>query len=400
MKLNSKRSSIVLSALIGLGLVLLVTIAFLAGWWFNDHSFLLTNQRYPLFDQAYNLLEQYGLSPLPEQSKIEYGLIRGLLQAYNDPNTVLVEPPQHELQSNQLRGKFGGIGARIEQDAQSRYRLFPFPESPARNAGVEDGDMLVRVDALEIFADTPRDVVLSALRGDSGSNVEITILRFPGEKEFTFKIKREEIALPSVTWNLTADNPSVGIVQINLIAATTAEEISAAIGDLTRQGAKFVILDLRNNSGGLVDAGVNIARLFLRKGDAIFEQQYRDKPQQTLTADQDGEFVELPLTVWINNGTASAAEIVAGALKARQRTAIIGSPSFGKDSIQLVFDLQDGSSLHVTSARWSIPGLEPPIKDHGILPDIWIDVDPADTVNQRYLQATLGVFADQGQPAP
>lgn len=397
---NLKRSSLFISVLIALGLLLLVAFSFLAGYWFNDHSFLFSKSQYPLFDQAYRLLEQYGLSPLPEQSKIEYGLIRGLLQAYNDPHTVLVEPPQHELQSNQLQGRFGGIGARVEQDADSRYRLFPFPDSPARDAGIRDGDILVRVDKIEILSNTPRDIVLAALRGESGSSVEIVIIRPPDNEETTFKVRRKEIALPSVTWNLTADNPTFGIVQINIIAASTAEEISNAIRDLSSQGAQFFILDLRNNSGGLVDAGVNIARLFLHKGDAILEQQYRGRVAQTLSAERDGDFTGLPLVVWINNGTASAAEIVAGALKARQRTITIGTPSFGKDSIQLVFDLQDGSSLHVTSARWSIPGLEPPVKDHGILPDIWIDNDPPDTINQRYLQATFGAFSGQGQSAP
>ncbi|MEN4013190.1 MAG: S41 family peptidase [Bellilinea sp.] len=382
------------------GFILLVGISFLAGYWFNDHQSLFFPSHYPLLDQAYRLLEQYGLSPLPEQAIIEHGLIRGLLQVYNDPHTVLVEPPQHELQSNQLHGKFGGIGARIEQDADNRYRLYPFPDSPAKKAGVMDGDILIRVDEVDILADTTREVVLAELRGDKGTQVVISVLRQPDNIEKTFTIIREDIPLPSVTWNLTSEDPSVGLIQINLIAATTADEVSSAIHDLTKQGARFFILDLRNNSGGLVDAGVNIARLFLRQGEAILEQQYRDKPVQTLSAERDGEFIDLPFTVLINNNTASAAEIVAGALKAHQRAVVIGMPSYGKDSIQLVFDLQDGSSLHITSARWSVPDLEPPIKDHGVLPDIWIDNKPVESLNARYLQSALEVFNRQPSPQP
>lgn len=369
------------------------------GYLIRDQQIFSINEKsYPVFEQAYELLVNHGFYPLPEQKKIEYGMIRGLLQAYNDPFTTFVEPPQHELQSQQLRGKFGGIGARIERDSQNQYRLFPFADSPAKRAGILDGDILIEVDRVEITKETPQDDVLSLLRGEKGTVVRLIIFREEEQQEYTFEITREEIALPSVTWNLLSENRRVGHIQVNLMSSTTPEEIQKAIEDLISQGADHFILDLRNNGGGLVDTGVKIAELFLPAEVPILTQTYRGQETKTIKTEKSGPFTHIPLVVLINNSTASAAEITAGALKAQQRAALIGTPTFGKYTIQLVFDLQDGSSLHVTAAEWEIPGLVPPIRDHGIIPDTWIENEPADNLNIRYIQAALQAFNLNNQP--
>ncbi|GIV66417.1 MAG: S41 family peptidase [Chloroflexota bacterium] len=365
-------------------------IGFAAGYFLGSRQISsVTKYQFPLFEHAYELLVQHGFYPLPDQRKIEYGIIRGLLQAYNDPYTILVEPPQHELQSQQLRGNFGGIGARIDRDIQNRYRLFPFENSPAFVAGVRDGDILLAIDDIEINPETPQDDVISLLRGDKGTTVRLLIFREADQTEYRFQIIREEIALPSVTWNLLPENDSIGYIQINLMASTTPEEIQKAIEDLRSQGSTAFILDLRNNGGGLVDTGVKIAQLFLPAGSPILTQTYRDKEPKTIRAEKDGPFVHPPLVILINHSTASAAEITAGALKAQQRAVLIGSPTFGKYTIQLVFDMQDGSSLHITAAEWEIPGLQPPVRDHGVLPDIWIENETSDNLQSRYIQAAI-----------
>lgn len=370
-----------------------------AGYLIRDRQLIPIHQRtFPLFEQAYEILINHGFYPLPEQKKIEYGLIRGLLQAYNDPFTVFVEPPQHELQSQQLRGNFGGIGARIERDPQNYYRLFPFADSPAKRAGIQDGDILVEVDFVRISTETPQDDVLSLLRGEKGTVVRLVVLREKEGEEYTFEITREEIPLPSVTWNLIPQNQRVGHIQVNLMSSTTPNEIERAIDDLISGGADHFILDLRNNGGGLVDTGVKIAELFLPADTPILTQTYRGQPSKTIKTTRSGRFTQIPLVVLINQSTASAAEITAGALKAHQRATLIGSPSFGKYTIQLVFDLQDGSSLHVTAAEWEIPGLNPPIRDHGIIPDVWIENEPVDTLNNRYIEAALQAFKLNIQP--
>lgn len=396
MKTNLSRFQLILVILlIGLNLGIGAGIGYLIR---DQQIFSVNKKNYPLFEQAYELLVNHGFYPLPEQKKIEYGMIRGLLQAYNDPFTTFVEPPQHELQSQQLRGKFGGIGARIERDSQNQYRLFPFADSPAKRAGILDGDILIEVDRVKITPETPQDDVLSLLRGEKGTVVQLIIFREEEQREYSIEITREEIALPSVTWNLLSENRRVGHIQVNLMSSTTPDEIKKAIEDLISQGADHFILDLRNNGGGLVDTGVKIAELFLPADAPILTQTYRGQEPKTIKTEKSGPFTQIPLVVLINNSTASAAEITAGALKAHQRAALIGTPSFGKYTIQLVFDLQDGSSLHVTAAEWEIPGLVPPIRDHGIIPDTWIENEPADNLNIRYIQAALQTFNLNNQP--
>lgn len=397
--MKTKSSNYRFYALSVLILLLTLGVGLAVGYFIRDRQILtLAKSSYPLFEQAYELLVQHGFYPLPDQKKIEYGMIRGLLQAYNDPYTMLVEPPQHELQSQQLRGKFGGIGARIDRDSQNQYRLFPFDNSPAKRAGVQDGDILLAIDGVEINAETPQDDVLSLLRGDKGTSVRLVVFRNEDQREYNYQIVREEIALPSVTWNLLPEDETVGYIQVNLMSSTTPDEIQNAVQDLTSQGAGSLILDLRNNGGGLVDTGVKIAELFLPAESPILTQTYRGKESKTLQAKNNGPFTQIPLVVFINNSTASAAEITSGALKAQQRAVLIGTPTFGKYTIQLVFELQDGSSLHVTAAEWEIPGLIPSIRDHGVLPDIWIENETTDNLNNRYIQAALQALEVKKSP--
>ena len=385
--------------LVGLIFLLNLLIGLAGGYYIRDQQLFSINQRnYPLFEKAYELLLNHGYYPLPDQKKIEYGIIRGLLQAYNDPYTTFIEPPQHELQSQQLRGKSGGIGARIERDSQNQYRLYPFTDSPAKREGILDGDILIEVNKVKVTTETPQDDVLSLLRGEKGTKVELVIFREEEQREYTFQIVREEIPIPSVTWNLLPEDEHVGLIQVNLMSSTTPDEIRNAIENLVTNGADHFILDLRNNGGGLVDTGVKIAELFLSADTPILTQTYRDKPPQTIRSTKNGPFTEIPLVIFTNNSTASAAEITAGALKAQQRARIIGTPTFGKYTIQLVFDLEDGSSLHVTAAEWEIPGLEPPIRDHGVLPDYWIEDEPSDNLNNRYIQAALQAFSLNTNP--
>src|SRR5271157_664812 len=365
--------------------IILVAAAFLAGT-LSARIIGIDKDPFSLVSEALSLLEQHGLKTLPSGNAMQYGMIRGMLQVYNDPYTVFLDPPQHTLQSNQLAGKYGGIGARLELSSDSSYYLiYPLPDSPAAKAGVEDGDRLIAVGDLNIQGNIPLDTVQAAIRGPVGGKVTLTIARSPNFIPIQVSVIREEIALPSVTWNLASEDARVGILQVNLIAATTPDEITKAVKDLQSRGASYFILDLRNNGGGLVDAGVNIANLFLDKG-AIMEQQYRDQSVRTYQVEQPGPFAKIPLILFVNHNTASAAEIVAGALQAQKRALLIGTPTYGKDTIQLVYTLEDGSSLHLTSAHWWVPGLqEGSIEGKGFQPDIII---PDDAAHQTELIST------------
>lgn len=364
---SAYRKSHIYWGLFALLQLLLVTVAFAAGflyrqWFYNGDDFTL-------FYRALNVLKENGYYDLPNTRELEYGMIKGLLEAYNDPYTVFVEPPQHELQTNQLQGRFGGIGVRMERDGENYVHLYPLPDSPAARAGILEGDLLLGVDGIVITPDMPTDTIQAAIRGPVGESVTIVVGRSPDFKPITLKMKRAEVPLPSVTWNLAPEESRVGVIQINVIADTTPNEVTNAIKDLQERGATHFILDVRNNGGGLVDAGVNTARLFLKEG-AVIQQQYRGEDVKTYSVSKPGPFTDLPLVVLTNKGTASAAEILAGALQGQGRARLVGDPTFGKDSIQLVFDLGDGSSMHVTAARWWIPGLAVEIKANGLQPDV------------------------------
>jgi len=370
-------------------------IGLLAGYAIGS-NFTLARANWPVLSQAYRILENHALRDLPADPAIEYGLIRGMLQAYGDPHTSFIEPVQHELNTDQIEGSFGGIGVRLDFDQDGQLLLFPFPDSPASQAGIQEADILLQIDGQNI-AGKSMEEIQALLRGSVGSKVNITILIRAAGTEKQFSIRREEIPLPSVTWHIAPDEPRLGLLDINVIAASTPAEIEQAVEDLLNKGAEGLVLDLRDNSGGLLTAGIDSARLFLNEG-IILEQRYRNSDIESYRVEQPGPFTEIPLAILINHNTASAAEIIAGVLQVHDRAQVIGSPTFGKDTIQLVFDLQDGSSLHVTAAEWWIPGLEPPIHGHGIQPDFPVEPEASERGSSPELQAVIRLlFSDDGE---
>ncbi len=361
-------------------------LSFGFGYLIREIQGLSETARFPVLEQAYDILSTHAYEDPPEPPALEYGMIRGMLEAYGDPYTRFEEPVQHELTTNSLEGKYGGIGARLSRNPAGQVVLHPFPEGPAAEAGIIDGDILVRVDDLKITPELPLEHVVAAIRGPEGQRVTIEVARPPGESLLAFTIKRKDIPIPSVTWHLAPSNPQVGVFQVNLIAASTPDEIQKAVSDLQQRGATRFIMDLRGNRGGLLEAGVDIARLFLSKG-VIFEEQYRGEEVKTYRVRRAGPLADITLAVLINGDTASAAELIAGALQSHNRATLIGTPTFGKDTIQLIFSLQDDSSLHVTAGKWWVPGLEPPIGEGGLQPDIPVTAEG--TAGDPYLEAAV-----------
>lgn len=358
-------------------LITALALAFAAGYLAND-LFARYASDTPLLEEAISIFETHALHPLPEQKELEYGMIRGMLEAYGDPNTIFLEPPQHELQSNQLEGTFGGIGVKIERGERG-IRLYPFANGPAAEAGILQGDVLLAVDEVWITPEMTNDGIEAALRGPVGQAVRIVIARASAHsdatngapsaaQELSFEIRRAEVALPSVVYHPLEREPRAGILQVSIIADTTADEMVSAVQQLQAQGVTHFILDLRENGGGLLNAGINIARLFLQEGEVI-EQQYQGKGVERFSVTETGKLSAIPLVVLVNGHTASSAEIVAGALKANGRALLIGEPTFGKNTIQQVFELHDGSSIHITSAHWWFPGLAFPVEGRGLTPD-------------------------------
>jgi len=381
------RKEIILSAVLT---VLSLAIAFAAG--FFTHQFLYPRElELPLLSQARTIIENHAYYPIPEDPALEYGMIHGMVSALDDPYASFVEPIQHELESDNFAGEFGGIGAEVSLDENNQVVLFPFPDSPAREAGIEDGDIVRGVDGVEVTPDTGIDGVVAMVRGPVGERVKITVFRPSEETEYTFTIKRASYTLPSVAYRPLDQYPQIGLIDVNLIASSTANEISTAVNELQSQGVEYFILDLQGNGGGLLNAGIDIAGLFLKDGE-VMTQQYEGQDPEVFNVKQPGPFSELPLAVLIDHGSASASEIIAGALQAHQRALLIGSPSYGKNTIQLVFTLEDNSSIHVTSAVWWPPGGSADM-DFQLIPDI--AVDPENAGYDQVIQLAVDYFLEE-----
>jgi len=364
--------------------------AFLSGFFLDSYFDSQVND-FSILHQAYNILINHSYIDLPDASVLERGMIRGLVEASEDPYASFQEPVQHELESNNLQGSFGGIGVEFSYNHDGDLLIYPVANGPASDAGIQNGDHLLMVDQLIINSETHLDDVQAAIRGPVGKSVKITIFRTESESTQKFDIRRESIHLPSVTWRTAAEHPDIGIIFVHIIAESTVDEIKNAVLELEENGASQFVLDLRDNGGGLLTAGVETARLFLKDG-IILQQQYRGQGVETFRTRKPGSLSDLTLVVLINHNTASSAEIIAGSLQSHGRAILIGENSFGKDSIQLVFDLDDGSSIHVTAAKWWIPDLIPPIGEGGLIPDI--PVTQAEDQMDMILNAAVEYFSE------
>jgi carboxyl-terminal processing protease len=382
------------SFLISIGIFFSLAAGFAGGFLARDylpfHLLIpvLPSPPLPLISEAHSILTHNAYDPLPPDPDLEYGMIRGMLEAYGDPYTVFLEPSHSQLETHTLEGRYGGIGASLQSDLDGFILLYPYPDSPAFRAGILEGDRLLKVGDLEITPDILMDLIITAIRGPVNQRVTLTISRPPNYEPQEVVIRREEFSLPSVAWRTAPQEPRLGIIEINLISAKTPDEIRSAVDELKERGASHFVLDLRNNGGGLLTSGVDTARLFLSEG-VVMEQQYQGKDVESYKVTRRGPLADLPLAILINHYTASAAEIVAGALQVNERAPLIGAPTFGKNTIQLIFTLQDGSSMHVTSARWWIPGLEFPAGSYGLEPDIRLNHED-DT--HTYIEAAISTL--------
>lgn len=325
---------------------------------------------------AWEILDRDFFGDKPDATARTYGAIRGMVESFNDPYTYFVEPQPRELERDELAGRFGGIGANIELTTTG-YILFPVPGLPAAEAGVQDGDLLLLVDDREIVVTMSLEEIATLVRGPIGSVVTLVVRRIPADggdaEELTLPIKRAEMQTPSVQWRLLDDTASgtVGLIIHTLFTERSADEMKQALEELNKQGATRYILDLRGNRGGLVSTAVAIADLWLDEG-TIFIEKKADGTEVTQSATA-GMMVDAPLVVIVDGGSASAAEIVAGALQDHGRATLVGEKTFGKGSVQLIHELPDKSSLHVTNAQWLTPNRRP-ITGNGLEPDVPIVV--------------------------
>ncbi|MCK4692127.1 MAG: PDZ domain-containing protein, partial [Anaerolineales bacterium] len=313
------------------------------------------SEEYGLLREAYRLLENHYLSELPERITLERGMIHGMVDRLGDPYTNYVEPAAHEIQTDDLSGEYGGIGAYLSRGEDKKIHLVPFDDGPAARAGIQEGDILIAVDHQTIDDNTSLETILAMVRGPAGTSVNLILAaRKPGDDVIILDIVREAFPIPSVTSYLLPEDPKIGVIVITLFSDKTPQELEESFLNLKSRGMETMVLDLRNNPGGLLDSGVNVARFFLSDGVILIEE-LPGGAKEVFRAETEGDAVDIPLAVLVNENTASAAEVVAAALQANNRAPLIGTPTFGKGSVQLVFELSDQSSLHVTASRWKTP---------------------------------------------
>jgi carboxyl-terminal processing protease len=327
---------------------------------------------YALLDEVWAHVREGYVGDVPTDTVRNYGAIRGELATLGDRWTVLVEPQSHTAEREQLSGQFGGIGVGMHLNEAGQVVLSPRPDSPASEAGVKEGDILIGVDG-EMLPDKPGlDDVLARVRGEVGASVRITVLR--ADQQMAFTITRTVIPVPSVESRvITGTSPlsgTIGYIAIHTFTERTGSEVKDAVGELRKKGSQAYLIDLRDNGGGLLNSAVDVASIFLDKG-AVLIQRRRNQPDITFPVNKDektGVYRE-PIAVLVNGNTASAAEIVSGAIQDNQRGPLIGEKTYGKGSVQSIYDLSDGSSVHITSAKWLTPN-QRAIDGVGLSPDV------------------------------
>ncbi len=336
-----------------------------------------TDTTFTTFWEAYHLLQKdyYG-DDLATGKELEYNAIRGMIFGLSDQFTSFVSPASAKLIEEDATGSFSGIGAYVQLNQNRVLQITRvFQDSPAEKAGLKSGDLISEVDGKSIVGGDLSEQV-AKVRGPDGSKVTLTIVREGEDKPLKVDVTRAKIEIKIVESKLLDNN--VAYVALNSFnSATAAQQLQAALKDLLAKNPKGLIFDLRDNPGGFLDQSVQVADMFLKDGVVLYERS-KNGDEQVFRSDDNGIAQDIPLVVLVNGGSASAAEIVSGAIQDRGRGVLIGTKTFGKGSVQQINHLADGSQLRITIAHWFTPNNHG-IHGTGIEPNITVErsKDPA-----------------------
>ena len=336
---------------------------------------VLTNEddlNFDLLEGVTRLLLTHYIAPekLESQSMI-LGAAQGFVAALNDPYTTFMPPEENHLFQQSLQGKMEGIGAELTLRDGSIVVVRPLKGSPALDAGLQTDDVIMAVDDTDIRGQTLSEVVMR-IRGPAKTTVKLSILR-PGEAEsISITITRGQITIPSTEYEIKEDERGmVGYIAINQFGENTAEETESAVRDMLEKKVDGIILDVRYNGGGYLDRAVEMASLFLPQGKVVSVARKEGEPEHHYVNGRPLD-TTIPIVILINEGSASASEILADALHDHERATLIGKTTYGKGTIQEIFELPGGSSLRVTTAKWLTPNGKDLSKE-GVDPDIEVD---------------------------
>ncbi|MCC6628764.1 MAG: S41 family peptidase [Chloroflexi bacterium] len=356
-----------------------------------------------VFNDVWKMVQdQYYYQPI-DRARVVQAAIKGLVGALEDENSRYLTPDESSGTRSQMQGYFEGIGVWLDTDDGRLRIIAPMDNSPAQRAGVQPNDVIVIIDGRDVVG-MKVDDALKLVRGKAGTSVRLGLRRLGGAEVIEIAVERAKIEVDAVTYRRLDDN--IGYVRATVFGDKTTDQLDAALKDLQRQGVRAIVLDLRNNGGGWVSAAREMVGRFVPDGTALVEVSRAGERVDPVLTSADTQMYTTPLVVLVNGGSASASEIVAGALQDRGRATLIGERTFGKGSIQQVREFRDSSSVRLTTAQWLTPAKRV-IEKRGIMPDVVIgpEGEPADDLlraaqRQTRLPRALGPANPDGRLGP
>jgi len=387
-----------------LGLIILVLFVFALGWNVGANQVRQNGDSYriekeisrkggsdkvdmQLFWDVWSLLAGKYVDPQAlDYKQMVYGAIRGMVFSLEDPYTTFLTPKENKEFQESLEGTLEGIGAELTFRNNLITVVSPLKNSPAKRAGIQPEDIILKIDGVDVEEYSFEQAVMK-IRGPKGTMVTLTIGRKGHEGPFDITITRETINISSVEWEMIDD---IALIELNQFGNKTNKEFNRVISELLSKRPKGIVLDLRYNGGGYLDGAVDIVSEFIEKGKVVSVKKRNPEEDEVIYANGKARLASIPLVVLINRGSASAAEIVAGAIQDYDRGIVIGETSFGKGTVQEVENLIDGSSLRITVAKWFTPSNRN-ISEVGIEPNIIIErtVENFEAKEDPQLEAAL-----------
>lgn len=341
------------------GIILVVLFVLVGGLLASDYK------HFGNLFKVITLVRTQYLQPVNSTQLVD-GAIKGMVESLNDPYSVYLEPKTYSQLQEQIKGSFGGLGILVGIKEQKLTVVRAYQGTPAAKAGIEAGDVISGIDDSDARG-IDLETAIKLMRGPVGSSVSLTVSRQGNPEPLQFALVREEISVPTVEGQILSGT-KIGYIIISQFTERTAEEMKGTLNRLQGENIKGLILDLRDNPGGELGASVNVSKYFIPKGPIVFID-YRVGKDQEFSS--EGRTVELPLVVLINGGSASASEILAGAVKDTGAGTLVGTKTFGKGIVQTVFPLNNGAGLKLTTARYLTPNKND-INQKGVEPDVQV----------------------------
>lgn len=339
----------------------------------SDRS--LAEEDMDIFWEAMGLLERDFYGELPDGQERAYGAIRGVLEMLDDPNTSFMEPDQARNFLESMDGSFEGIGATVEwvEDRRVVRLVEPFENQPAWNAGLRRNDLVIAIDGEPVSEMADLNEAISKIKGPKGSSVVLTIERPSRNETFEVTVVRDVIQIPIVFTETYGQEEDIAYIRLSRFSDDAGRRVRDALDAAQERPLRGLIFDMRGNPGGLLREAVRVSSIFLEDKPVLIERFSDGTEQVYNTEGRPAVPADLPIVVLVDEGSASASEIVAGALQDAGRAVLIGVTTFGKGSVQLPHTLSDGSLMRVTIARWYTPA-DRSIDGTGLAPDIVVEI--------------------------